>query len=48
MSGQPGADLARPSTHISRRLYSQLKNHPNIQIVTFNVDEEIGNVEPYM
>ena len=30
------------------KLYSQLKNDPNIQIVTFNVDEEIGIGEPYM
>jgi thiol-disulfide isomerase/thioredoxin len=30
------------------KLYSRLKNDPNIQIVTFNVDEEIGSVEPYM
>ena len=31
-----------------QKLYDQLKSDPKIQIVTFNVDEEIGNVSPYM
>lgn len=31
-----------------QKLYDQLKNDPKIQILTFNVDEEVGSVSPYM
>ena len=31
-----------------QKLYDRIKNDPTIEIVTFNVDDEIGNVEPYL
>ncbi len=31
-----------------QKLYESLKGDPGVQIVTFNVDDEIGNVAPYM
>jgi thiol-disulfide isomerase/thioredoxin len=31
-----------------QRLYERVKDHPDIQIVTFNIDEEVGKVAPFV
>jgi thiol-disulfide isomerase/thioredoxin len=31
-----------------QKLYERVKDDPKIQIVTFNIDDEIGNVAPYI
>ena len=48
MSGLLGVVPVNPSILICKKLYDKLKDDPKIQIITFNVDEEIGNVLPYM
>lgn len=30
------------------KLYQQLKDRPDVQVLTFNIDEEVGKVAPYM
>lgn len=31
-----------------QKLYDRYKNDPKVQIITFNIDDEIGNVQPYI
>ena len=44
--------LVRPvprwSIHPLQALYEKLKDRSDVQIVTFNIDEEIGDIAPYM
>lgn len=31
-----------------QKLYDKLKTRTDVQVITFNVDDEVGKVEPYM